>query len=75
MDVVGGLRSGRSVLILSLIVGCFALLWPRIFFPMLQSSFSPVQEDTAHGGEEKFIACLLVVFFFLPQWISSNNLF
>ncbi|XP_037086391.1 uncharacterized protein LOC119107123 isoform X2 [Pollicipes pollicipes] len=40
MDLGGGASSGRSVLILSLVVGCFALLWPRIFYPMLQTSFA-----------------------------------
>ncbi|XP_037071303.1 uncharacterized protein LOC119092446 [Pollicipes pollicipes] len=32
--------SGKTVLILSLVIGCFAILWPRIFYPMLQASIS-----------------------------------
>ncbi|XP_043247597.1 uncharacterized protein LOC122394654 isoform X2 [Amphibalanus amphitrite] len=48
MEVAAGLRSGKSVLILSLVVGCFALLWPRIFFPMLQSSFTPAPPETTN---------------------------
>lgn len=32
--------TGKSIFILAIVVGCFAILWPKIFYPMLQSSVS-----------------------------------
>lgn len=33
--------TGKTVFILAIVVGCFAILWPKIFYPMLQESVSP----------------------------------
>uniref|UniRef100_A0A1B6K9N5 Resistance to inhibitors of cholinesterase protein 3 N-terminal domain-containing protein n=1 Tax=Graphocephala atropunctata TaxID=36148 RepID=A0A1B6K9N5_9HEMI len=30
--------TGKTIFILAIVVGCFAILWPKIFYPMLQSS-------------------------------------
>lgn len=33
--------TGKTIFILAIVVGCFAILWPKIFYPMLQGSVSP----------------------------------
>ncbi|XP_068083777.1 uncharacterized protein RIC-3 isoform X5 [Anabrus simplex] len=33
--------TAKTVLILAIVVGCFAVLWPKLFYPMLQASFAP----------------------------------
>ncbi|NEU33580.1 hypothetical protein GN156_23140, partial [bacterium LRH843] len=33
--------TGKTVFILAIVVGCFAVLWPKIFYPMLQGSVAP----------------------------------
>nr|CAD7597096.1 unnamed protein product [Timema genevievae] len=30
--------TGKTVFILAIVVGCFAVLWPKLFYPMLQAS-------------------------------------
>jgi hypothetical protein len=30
--------TGKTILILAIVVGCFAVLWPKLFYPMLQAS-------------------------------------
>nr|ARU12126.1 resistance to inhibitors of cholinesterase 3 variant 3 [Locusta migratoria manilensis] len=32
--------TAKTVFILAIVVGCFAVLWPKLFYPMLQSSIS-----------------------------------
>ncbi|XP_034237673.1 Golgi integral membrane protein 4-like isoform X2 [Thrips palmi] len=32
------ITTGKTVIILAAVVGCFAILWPRLFHPMLQSA-------------------------------------
>ncbi|KAI1289576.1 hypothetical protein HDE_08787 [Halotydeus destructor] len=34
------LNTGKSVVILAVVIGCFAVLWPQIFYPMLSSFFA-----------------------------------
>ena len=45
--------TGKTVFILAIVVGCFAILWPKIFYPMLQGSVSPKPNTIAAQG--KFI--------------------
>ncbi|KAG0413761.1 hypothetical protein HPB47_009094 [Ixodes persulcatus] len=37
---------GKSVAVLAVVVGCFSVLWPKIFFPMLQAVFYGTSPDT-----------------------------
>lgn len=30
-----GLSNGKTILVIAIVVGCFAVLWPKIFYPML----------------------------------------
>ena len=30
--------TGKTIFILAIVVGCFAVLWPKLFYPMLQAS-------------------------------------
>lgn len=30
--------TGKTIFILAIVFGCFAILWPKIFYPMIQSS-------------------------------------
>ena len=31
----GGLSTGKTVLVIAVVLGCFAVLWPKIFYPMM----------------------------------------
>ncbi|XP_073994877.1 RIC3 acetylcholine receptor chaperone isoform X2 [Rhodnius prolixus] len=43
--------TGKSVFILAIVAGCFAILWPNIFYPMLQGSYPSKDSLTsAQGG-------------------------
>ncbi|KAJ9582861.1 hypothetical protein L9F63_022820, partial [Diploptera punctata] len=33
--------TGKTIFILAIVVGCFAVLWPKLFYPMLQASVNP----------------------------------
>ncbi|XP_014223993.1 nucleomorphin-like isoform X6 [Trichogramma pretiosum] len=39
----GGMEFGprKTIVILAIVVGCFAILWPKIFYPMLTASLYP----------------------------------
>jgi hypothetical protein len=30
--------TGKTICILAIVAGCFAVLWPKLFYPMLQAS-------------------------------------
>ncbi|GAB6026996.1 hypothetical protein CHUAL_013662 [Chamberlinius hualienensis] len=53
--------SGKTVIVLAVVVGCFGVLWPRVFYPMMQSAFlsnnakGPNGEisDAAHAGNDR----------------------
>ncbi|XP_066908142.1 uncharacterized protein RIC-3 isoform X2 [Halyomorpha halys] len=36
--------TGKSIFVLAIVAGCFAILWPNVFYPMIQGSYS--QKDT-----------------------------
>ncbi|KAK8727014.1 hypothetical protein OTU49_009881, partial [Cherax quadricarinatus] len=44
----GEFGTGKTILVLAIVVGCFAVLWPKIFYPMLTASVKhpppPAQE-------------------------------
>ncbi|KFM61532.1 Resistance to inhibitors of cholinesterase protein 3, partial [Stegodyphus mimosarum] len=35
-----GFGTGKSLIVLAIVVGCFAILWPKIFYPMMQTAFA-----------------------------------
>lgn len=37
----------KTIFILTIVAGCFAVLWPKIFYPMLTASVTPHHPDTA----------------------------
>ena len=45
-----GLSSGKSIMVVAVILGCFAILWPKIFYPM----FFGVSTFDARKGENDF---------------------
>ena len=50
----GGFSSGKTVLVLAIVAGCFAVLWPKIFVPMLFGE-APHPVKTDDDGELTFI--------------------
>ena len=38
------LGTGRTVVILTVVIGCFGVLWPKIFFPMFHSTITTNNE-------------------------------
>jgi len=49
--MAGDFSTGKTVLVLAIVVGCFAVLWPRVLYPILISTPppppSPSKEDPA----------------------------
>ncbi len=43
-----GVSTGKSVLIVAVVLGCFAILWPKIFYPMLLGS----EDRRGNAGKE-----------------------
>ena len=44
------LPPGRIVLVLAIVVGCFGILWPRIFSPLLLGDTPPPARTDDEGG-------------------------
>ena len=34
------LSTGKTIAVMAIVIGCFAILWPMIFYPMLQAAFN-----------------------------------
>ncbi|XP_022239617.1 resistance to inhibitors of cholinesterase protein 3-like isoform X2 [Limulus polyphemus] len=47
------LSTGKSVLVLAVVIGCFGVLWPKIFYPMMQAAFS-ITAPNYDRDEESF---------------------
>jgi hypothetical protein len=52
--------TGKTICILAIVVGCFAVLWPKLFYPMLQASVNarnPVDnsQGKANDGSGLFL--------------------
>lgn len=45
--MVHELSPGKTVCILAIMVGCFAMLWPNIFYPLLKSSVLHPADDAS----------------------------
>lgn len=39
----------KTIFILAIVAGCFAILWPRIFYPMLTASVTPHHTTDTSG--------------------------
>lgn len=35
------ISQSKTICILAIVAGCFAVLWPSLFYPMLKGSFTP----------------------------------
>ncbi|XP_053206488.1 uncharacterized protein LOC128390754 [Panonychus citri] len=44
MPQIAHLSDGKSVMILGTVVGCLIILWPKIFYPMLQNGFQTINQ-------------------------------
>lgn len=45
--------SKRSLTVLAVVVACFAVLWPKIFYPMIQSILFPSDEEEIQDSIKK----------------------
>ncbi|XP_021938613.1 uncharacterized protein LOC110839082 isoform X9 [Zootermopsis nevadensis] len=48
--------TGKTIFILAIVVGCFAVLWPKLFYPMLQASVSArnhIDNSQGHHRQER----------------------
>ncbi len=45
------LSTGKSILVCAVVLGCFAVLWPKIFYPMLFGSSSSSTASRNFDGE------------------------
>lgn len=43
--------TGKSIVVLAVVVGCFAILWPKIFYPMMQAAFSMTAPKTESADD------------------------
>lgn len=41
---------GKSIAVLAIVVGCFTVLWPKVFYPMMQAAFSKTQHEGLDGS-------------------------
>ena len=46
------LSRSKSLVVLAVVVGCFAILWPKIFYPMFQNSLAPPQPKEIEPGKK-----------------------
>ncbi|CAL8103460.1 unnamed protein product [Orchesella dallaii] len=47
MSTASEFGRGKTIFVLAIVIGCFAVLWPKIFYPMLTASISQTQGDNA----------------------------
>ncbi|ODN04449.1 hypothetical protein Ocin01_02256 [Orchesella cincta] len=45
MSTASEFGRGKTIFVLAIVIGCFAVLWPKIFYPMLTASISQTQGD------------------------------
>lgn len=48
----------KTIFILAIVAGCFAVLWPKIFYPMLTASVTPHHTSDSSG---KILISLLFI--------------
>ncbi|CAL1262258.1 unnamed protein product [Larinioides sclopetarius] len=42
--------TGKSLVVLAIVLGCFAVLWPKIFYPMMQTAFAMTSPKVDSDG-------------------------
>ncbi|GBN62615.1 hypothetical protein AVEN_59932-2 [Araneus ventricosus] len=42
--------TGKSLIVLAIVLGCFAVLWPKIFYPMMQTAFAMTSPKVDSDG-------------------------
>ncbi|KAG8197375.1 hypothetical protein JTE90_013499 [Oedothorax gibbosus] len=42
--------TGKTLVVLSIVLGCFAILWPKIFYPMMQTAFAMTSPNIDADG-------------------------
>jgi hypothetical protein len=69
---------GKTLVVLAIVIGCFAILWPNIFYPMFQSTVAPTtieqqpsvkERDPSSGMYRSFFSFALYTIY-----ICSTNL-
>lgn len=53
---------GKTLVVLAIVIGCFAILWPKIFYPMFQASVAPTTLQQQPIKEPAGALCCGVVF-------------
>ncbi|XP_057374109.1 titin-like [Daphnia carinata] len=53
---------GKTLVVLAIVIGCFAVLWPKIFYPMFQASVAPTTIPQQPIKEPAGALCCGVVF-------------
>ncbi|KAG1650414.1 Resistance to inhibitors of cholinesterase protein 3 [Nymphon striatum] len=46
--------TAKSVFALAVVVGCFAILWPKIFYPMMQAAFRMTTSSSTEDDDGNF---------------------
>lgn len=69
------ISQSKTICILAIVAGCFAVLWPSLFYPMLKGSFTP----HSHTGEYiyfyfYFYYIRVVLICYLRYWSLGNRL-
>lgn len=71
----GELSTGKSILVCAVVLGCFAVLWPKIFYPMLfgsSSSSSSARSFEGTGRARDFLETS-PVFFMFYYWARKST--
>ncbi|CAG2059680.1 unnamed protein product [Timema podura] len=69
--------TGKTVFILAIVVGCFAVLWPKLFYPMLQASVTtkaPVEVSQGNFPSPGTTARSLVLTFYAGRHMITSSL-
>lgn len=51
----------KTIFILAIVASCFAVLWPKIFYPMLTASVTPHQPTTDSSGKIPMFTCFKII--------------
>jgi len=46
----GEFGRGKTIFVLAVVVGCFAVLWPKVFYPMFTASIYPTPDMDDQGN-------------------------
>jgi len=43
------MNTGKTLLVLAIVLGCFAVLWPKIFSPMMFENYNKIKPGKTHS--------------------------